>query len=217
MQKKYREIYAGHKVEIYCALFLLTGICITIGNQLIYYQGAGGGGFAMITVFPIYIGMVLAFSLNFLFKRRFKREDSNDKIITTNLKNAPKIADYQLQICIVSIVDFGASWCGAVGLYYAGSGIFQVLESSVVIFTAVLSSFILKKSLSILQWLAVFLVSIGLSLSALSSGSHGDHDATGEECSFSLFLHFIWKIISTKKEFLKKFTKKFRIFTTNLY
>lgn len=179
MQKKYQDLYATYKVEIFCTLFLVTGVFITIGNQLIYYQGAGGGGFAMMTVFPNYIGMVLAFTLNFFFKKRMKHSDVSAPLHIP--KNPPKIRDYQVQILLVSIVDFGASWCGAVGLYYAGSGIFQVLESSVVVFTAVLSSFILKKALKLSQWFAVFLVSVGLSLSAFSSSfSH----TTGERLYF---------------------------------
>jgi drug/metabolite transporter (DMT)-like permease len=66
-----------------------------------------------------------------------------------------------------------------VGLFLIGSGVllihslkmYQVIYSSVIVFTAILSSILLRKQLSRLQWVAVIVITLGLSISALSSST----------------------------------------------
>lgn len=101
---------------------------------------------AMVTVLPTYVGMLLVALLP-----------------GASLPAAPG------QLLAVSAVDFAGAWTGAVGLFLAGSAIYQVLYSSIVVFTALLASVVLHKPLSTGQWASVLLVALGLSLSAASS------------------------------------------------
>merc|ERR1712137_1436862 len=78
-----------------------------------------------------------------------------------------------------SALDVLGSTLTGFGLFYTGSGIYQILYSSVVIFTALLSRFVLKKPLSGMQWMAVLLVNVGLTFSASSSNSEGESDSSG--------------------------------------
>ncbi len=50
--------------------------------------------------------------------------------------------------------------------------IYQVIYSSVVIFTAILSKFFLHKSLYLQQWLSMLLVTSGLVVSAMPKLAH---------------------------------------------
>lgn len=139
------------------ALFVTTGTIITLGYQWIFYAGAGGRGLAMITVLPSYIGMCMPLAQPAVFRRFLS-------------------SSYPMQVHLIvifaSVLDIAGGLLTAVGLFMTGSGIYQVLYSSVVVFTALVARIVLHKPLSWKQWLAVIIVNTGL---ALSAGS-GDAD-----------------------------------------
>lgn len=56
---------------------------------------------------------------------------------------------------------------GVLGLIFAGSGIFQVVYSSVVLFTALLCRIFLGRSPQPKQWIALFMITLGLAISAV--------------------------------------------------
>lgn len=60
-------------------------------------------------------------------------------------------------------------------MFLIGSGIYQVIYSSVVVFTAILSRIFLKKKLTPKQWMSLIVITSGLSLSAIgkSGGASG--------------------------------------------
>ena len=105
----------------------------------------------MVTVLPSYLGM-LAPLLQPSTLKKFSKSSH------------PPSTHYL--IVIAAFCDFLGSILTAIGLFYTGSGLYQVLYSSVVIFTAVLCKIFLDKPLSTRQWISVVLVSFGLALSA---------------------------------------------------
>ena len=130
--------------------FVLTGVCSTIGYQWLFYQGAGGGGLSMITVLPSYIGMIFP-----LFKPSIRKRFA----FVHHPKSTHKLV---ISACICDILG---SILTAIGLFYTGSGLYQVLYSSVVVFTALISRVFLQTPISWKQWIAVVMVNVGLACS----------------------------------------------------
>ena len=54
-------------------------------------------------------------------------------------------------------------------MVYCGSGLFQVAFSSVAVFSAIYSRIILGIYVSTLQWVGIFVVTLGLCISSLSN------------------------------------------------
>ncbi|CAM0136678.1 hypothetical protein VKS41_003486 [Umbelopsis sp. WA50703] len=69
--------------------------------------------------------------------------------------------------CIEVIANFSVS----VGFYIVGSGMYQVIYSSVVIWCAILSYLTMGRTLTPLQWMAIVGTSIGLAISAMGNTS----------------------------------------------
>lgn len=83
-----------------------------------------------------------------------------------------------VQLCIiVSIVlDFAGCIFSTLGLSMAGSGLYQVVYSSVICWSALMSRFFLKKIVSKEEWFGIVLVTFGLAFSALGeSGNEQDN------------------------------------------
>jgi drug/metabolite transporter (DMT)-like permease len=80
------------------------------------------------------------------------------------------------------MLEVAGNVLGVLGLIFAGSGLFQVVYSSVVLFTALLSKIFLRRSPQTKQWIALFLIVFGLALSALggAQGSSSGHKSTVE-------------------------------------
>lgn len=80
-----------------------------------------------------------------------------------------------LQLCIglAVVLDFGGCIFSNMGLAMAGSGLYQVVYSSVICWSALLSRFVLKKSVSKEEWFGIALVTFGLAFSALGDSSSG--------------------------------------------
>ena len=64
-------------------------------------------------------------------------------------------------------------------MVYCGSGLFQVAFSSVAIFSAIYSHFLLKTYISNMQWLGIVVVTLGLCISPLSGGTVSGSPYTG--------------------------------------
>jgi len=74
--------------------------------------------------------------------------------------------------CIASF-DFGAQALNYTGSAMAGPTIFAIIYSSVTVWTAVFSRIILKRSLTLWQWLGIFIVFGGLAITSLDSMTMG--------------------------------------------
>lgn len=141
-------------ILMHAALFLATGICSTICNQMVFYHGASQPK-SMLLSFPTYIGMILVVLLP-LPKSAHKGVHSTSSQTVFGVASA----------------DVFANVACMVGLQFVGSGIFQVLYASVVCFTALLSKAFLGKTPSRIQWLGIFAIASGLCLT-----SHGSAPA----------------------------------------
>lgn len=84
-------------------------------------------------------------------------------------------AQSAVQSCVlVSVVlDFAGCIFSNLGLSMAGSGLFQVVYSSVICWSALMSRLVLKKLVSREQWVGIALVTFGLAFSALGESAGG--------------------------------------------
>ncbi|KAF0747619.1 hypothetical protein AaE_007662, partial [Aphanomyces astaci] len=79
----------------------------------------------------------------------------------------------QSMLLLNVVLDFGGCIFANIGLSMAGSGVFQVLYSSVVCWSALLSKIFLKKQPSQYEWLGIAIVTFGLAFSAMGQSNGG--------------------------------------------
>jgi drug/metabolite transporter (DMT)-like permease len=112
-------------------------------------------------------------------------------------------------------LDIISSFALTIGFSIIGSGMYQVIYSSVVIWCAIFTWFFMGRALSQIQWLAIIGTSIGLGISSLDSirGSSLQTDvfatSTNQEGILSvncvrviLCLHFLLYILDTTRNAL---------------
>ena len=88
-----------------------------------------------------------------------------------NNKNIHDMRKYDSRIQYLAFYDICCNITAFVALVTAGSGTYQLVYSSIIIITAAFRHFLLpNKQLTIQQWLACFVVTLGLLLSAM--GNH---------------------------------------------
>ncbi|CAO3608749.1 unnamed protein product [Cunninghamella blakesleeana] len=87
----------------------------------------------------------------------------------------------------MSVLDVFANFCVTIGFSIVGSGMYQVIYSSVVIWCAILTYFLMGRILTKLQWVAIFGTSSGLAMSALG---HSDNDISPEDKANAAVLLF---------------------------
>eukprot|EP00033_Pygsuia_biforma_P002881 GCRY01003178.1.p1 GENE.GCRY01003178.1~~GCRY01003178.1.p1 ORF type:complete len:410 (-),score=65.51 GCRY01003178.1:37-1266(-) len=152
-------IHDNQKLLFYEAVFLGTGVFTTLGNQYVAYNGAGGKESLLISA-SIYYGMAL---VNFLPKKVGEKNDG-----VTSLEGNKVM---QKDMLLMTVLDVCGNVCSAVGLVLAGSGLYQTLYSSMVVFSAIVSRIVMKRVLNQLQYVALALLVLGLSLTT-TSGLH---------------------------------------------
>eukprot|EP01122_Echinamoeba_exundans_P002858 TRINITY_DN12853_c0_g1_i1.p1 TRINITY_DN12853_c0_g1~~TRINITY_DN12853_c0_g1_i1.p1 ORF type:complete len:365 (+),score=48.09 TRINITY_DN12853_c0_g1_i1:82-1176(+) len=149
------------------ALFLLTGVITTLGNQFSFYQG-GAEKSTLIPVFFNFLGIALGGLIPL------------PEAYINNKHSLP-----HLRLCMIGLIDVLGNMLCLIGLIMVGSGTYQVIYSSVVLFTAFFARMFLSKVLSIHQMIALLVVSGGLALSAVGSASSA---GAGDELSTSTLL-----------------------------
>lgn len=92
-------------------------------------------------------------------KDRYRWKDLNWNLLST------------VHGCIVlnSIIDFTANTFCILGISKVGSGLFQIIYSSVPIWTALESRLFMGKKLSLKQWIGIITVTAGLGLTSIQS------------------------------------------------
>ncbi|CAG8561317.1 9598_t:CDS:2 [Cetraspora pellucida] len=164
-------------IIVYQGIYLLAGFYQTLTIQYLYYQGAA-----------TLVGILL---MPAWFAKRKVNEPIIDKTEDPELDMVTKaLKDYQLLpedesmtngsklsspkevvnycfIFAVSLLDIMANFTLTLGLFYVGSGTYQIIHSSIVIWCAILSFLFLGRKLSRVQTLCVIGVCIGLYLSSL--------------------------------------------------
>ncbi|RUS13106.1 hypothetical protein BC937DRAFT_86346 [Endogone sp. FLAS-F59071] len=95
---------------------------------------------------------------------------------TARSKNIETPINHRALIMLASL-DVVANFLVTVGFFYIGSGMYQVIYSSVVIWCAIFSYFFMGRRLTTAQWVAIFGTSAGLTVSTLGSGFKGGSEA----------------------------------------
>ncbi|EFA81127.1 hypothetical protein PPL_05963 [Heterostelium album PN500] len=146
------------KALTYCGVFLGSGICNTLIVQLIY-DTAKFDSRAMLTNTFIFMGYAMM---------RFLPAPTKGTV-----KLRPGSAVPSKVYIVLAVLDAFASLLTTVGQISIGSGLFQVIFSSKIIFSALLSKFWLRRSLTPAKWASIFVIVFGLIICVYkpSSGS----------------------------------------------
>jgi uncharacterized membrane protein len=124
--------------------------------QMVFYEG-GAQPTTLLLSLPSYLGMLLVYVFG-------------HARVPSSLENGPIIRATLCEVCSNLVCMFG--------LQLVGSGTFQVLYSSVVCFTALISKVCLEKNLSWTQWMGILAIMAGLALTSSESAPvHLGHEA----------------------------------------
>lgn len=191
-------------------MFLITGLCTTLGTQWIFYHGAATGD-SYLTQLAQYIGMILVgFIIPLLLKnkqngyQRLNEGEDHHMVQVNGESDEPedhhnnalngKYEEGPIQhksVMRLAVLDVFANFCVTVGFSIVGSGMYQVIYSSVVIWCAILTFLFMGRKLSKLQWIAIFGTSAGLAISSLGNFSSPDKAAvTSEQAAKTALLMF---------------------------
>ncbi|KAF9970829.1 hypothetical protein BGZ73_006388 [Actinomortierella ambigua] len=93
-------------------------------------------------------------------------------------KREARAATWRLHwpIMTVALMDCIANALVTIGFFYVGSGLYQIIYSSIVIWCAILTRIFLSRRLRKLQWVAIFGVTIGLGISAVGKAQDASPD-----------------------------------------
>jgi len=148
------------KTLVYQFIYLATGCLSTMITQYLFYAGAAEKK-TYLTVLAQYFAMTL--SVFIPVKDDSKKAKVSFFAKPTHIKK---------NIIIISLIDIFANVISTFGMFLIGSGIYQVIHSAVVVFTALFSRFFLKKQFTPQQWLSLLIITSGLSLSAIGRSSN---------------------------------------------
>ncbi|CAG8442750.1 7963_t:CDS:2 [Ambispora gerdemannii] len=104
--------------------------------------------------------------------------ENDHDVIDRSVNETQHDVNYK-SIIRISSLDVCANFLLTIGFFYIGSGMFQVIYSSVVVWCAILSFFFLQRKISLVQWFCIIGVSFGLGISAvgIESSDQGEHKA----------------------------------------
>jgi len=165
------------------AAYIASGVCQPVLIELLAYNGMCEKN-TMLYVLPNYIGMSLSFLMN------FRNSCRQGKIQWTT-------------IIILSSVDIISQYLNFSGLVNAGSLIFTVIYSSVTVYTAIFSCVFLNRQLHSMQWIAVFLIMLGLIF-----GGRGAAQLGGEDVWLGVIQIFIGSMFHSLTYILSEFLLK---------
>jgi len=148
------------KTLVYQFIYLATGCLSTMITQYLFYAGAAEKK-TYLTVLAQYFAMTLSVVIPV-------KEDSKKPKVSF----FKKPGHIKKNIIIISLIDIFANVISTFGMFIIGSGIYQVIHSAIVVFTALFSRFFLKKQFTPQQWISLLIITSGLSLSAIGRGSN---------------------------------------------
>ncbi|KAI8149793.1 hypothetical protein BJV82DRAFT_584654 [Fennellomyces sp. T-0311] len=190
--------------------FLTTGVCSTLGVQWLFYTGAASGS-SFFTQLTGCVGSMLAgLIIPRLLARPTisatpevatavteKEDEALDGFAVINLHGSKEEREIcavngsvkHLAVARLAILDMTASSFVTVGFSLIGSGMYQVIFSSVVVWAAILSYLFMRRELSISQWVSICGTSAGLTLCAADSmGLHEESNNGGTSFGTALTL-----------------------------
>jgi len=158
--------------ELVVSLFVLTGVLSPMLISLLQLEGACEPS-TLLFVLPNYVGMSLTLFVtkhDWFMPKRVKQEEMRVEEVAEVEEaeedgEAPHVPwRHVLILCILDVISAGLNFTG---LVYAGSAIFTVAYSSVTMYTAVFSRLILGRELLYVQWIGLWVVVLGLSITSL--------------------------------------------------
>ncbi|KAJ3218344.1 hypothetical protein HK099_005098 [Clydaea vesicula] len=191
------------KVLFHQFIFLLTGLISTLGAQWLNYRKAADSR-SLLTVLCTYLGMILIVFLpldsNTPHKAPFPLKNMGSSTLQQK-EEKKELSNYKSEInhtgvISVALLDVFGQIVLTVGLFYIGSGLYQVIYSSVIVFASVYNRVFLKRKMGFKQWMAVLTITFGLSLNALiSDGKTSPHKL--ENSSDQIVLGFLITLFGT--------------------
>ena len=157
-------------------MFCSTGVFQVLIVQYLDYHGIQGGDTGL-GVLSSYLGLLL-FAMPFMF-------DENDR--------RPR---YHKMFIPTVVCDLLGQICAQVSIQMCGSGLFMVIYSSITVFAALFRWYVYGKSLSQGQWSGIFIISLGLMVTALGGkAEEGRWEKGGGLVGFSqknMFVCWLW-------------------------
>lgn len=178
------------RVTLSAFVFVFTGLVQTVCIQSVLYSG-GGDRSTFLLAIPNYLGIILVY---FLGTRVFRALDrlavwSSSGVEANRVHHGlyNTVADpkkdtqdpqaslsffarlfhrERRKLFVLAFNEMGGFLSGLTGLSIAGSGLYQVVFSGATVFTALLSTFFLRKRLSLGQWFFVAVITSGLMITA---------------------------------------------------
>ncbi|KAJ3210882.1 hypothetical protein HDU83_002409 [Entophlyctis luteolus] len=192
---------AARRILANQALFLATGVVSTLGAQWLKYRGAANS-WSFMTSLCQFAGMAAVAFLPPPVRAKQDVDFTGDEEVSTAA--APSASASFVELCKARLARFGpVNIKGAAliavfevfgnlvlvaGMFLTGSGLYMVIYSSIVGFTAVFSRLLLPgRHLSFVQWCSVVAICVGLSLTAI--GNTGEM-RSGYKRTFVLTLPF---------------------------
>lgn len=171
----------GLRICLSAFVFVFTGLVQTVCIQGVLYSG-GGDRSTFLLAIPNYVGIVAVY---FIGARCFKLLDQfgvwsgggNDAnrvhLSLYDTKSQVSLSFFsrlfhrdRRRLFVLAFNEMGGFLSGLTGLSIAGSGLYQVVFSGATVFTALLTTFFLRKRLTFLQWLFVAVITAGLMITA---------------------------------------------------
>jgi len=180
------------KTLVYQFIYLATGCLSTMITQYLFYAGAAEKK-TYLTVLAQYFAMTLSVVIPV-------KEDSKKKKVSFFAKPGY----IKKNIIIISLIDIFANVISTFGMFIIGSGIYQVIHSAIVVFTALFSRFFLKKQFTPQQWISLLIITSGLSLSAIGRGSNASGVMGTIGISITIFGTICYAIIYVLNERILK-------------
>ncbi|CAG8558221.1 28688_t:CDS:2 [Racocetra persica] len=182
---------------VYQGIYLLAGIYQTLTMQYLYYQGAATlvGILLMPAWFAKRNGAIMDKTedpeLDMVTKAlKDYQLLPEDDILTNSSKlslSSPKEVVNYCFIFAISLLEIMANFTLTLGLFYVGSGTYQVIHSSIIIWCAILSFLFLGRKLSRVQSLCVIGVCIGIFISSLGISKNSIVAITTEPIIFNSY------------------------------
>ncbi|RCK56340.1 Uncharacterized protein C12G12.12 [Candida viswanathii] len=141
------------------------------------------------------LGMYLVFlvykwyNLRKEYIRLSQLEGEGEQVQETSIFQSFKLA-------VPAICDLSCTTLLNIGLIYTPVSIYQMSRGSVVLFVAILSVLFLKRKITKLEWISLFLVTLGIGIVGLSGSRNSKTSETSNGESAALVIFGIFLIIS---------------------
>jgi len=193
-------------------IFLVTGLVSTLGAQWLNYNKAADSR-SLLTVMCTYLGMCCIHFMPIKPKHQSTsvplREKPKHQSTSVPLRDLASSSSTQIAstnqeshvnhmgVAMVAVLDVFGQVVLTVGLFYIGSGLYQVIYSSVIVFAAIYNRIFLGRSMTIMSWAAIFTITLGLALTSVGGNITHSEEFDDEELARRTSIGFFLTVIGT--------------------